>query len=156
MNGDELHPEDRLHDAVAALRATPPLVPGLVERTARRGKRQAARRRIAISSVSLSLAALAIVTINRPAPHDEFVTFDLVAPASAGVSLVGDFTDWETDRVRLEPTGDNRWEVKLKLPPGRYRFAYVTDEGAWLPDPDAPPALDDFGETTSMITVSSE
>lgn len=155
MNGDELNPEERLHDAVAALRATPPLVPGLVERTARRGKRQAARRRVALSTVSLSLAALAIVAINRPT-DDGFVTFALVAPASAGVSLVGDFTDWETDRVRLEPAGDNRWEVKLKLPPGRYRFAYVTDEGAWLPDPDAPPALDDFGETTSMITVSSE
>lgn len=155
MNGDELQSGERLHDAVAALRATPPLVPGLVERTARRGKRQAARRRIALSTVSLSLAALVIVAINRPT-DDDFVTFELVAPASAGVSLVGDFTDWETDRVRLEPTGDNRWEVKLKLPPGRYRFAYVTDEGAWLPDPDAPPALDDFGETTSMITVSSE
>lgn len=156
MNGDELHPDEPLHDAVGTLRAAPLLAPGLVERTARRGKRQAARRRLAISSLSLSVAALAIVAINRPNQDEDYITFDLVAPASTGVSLVGDFTDWQTDRVRLEPTGDNRWEVKLKLPPGRYRFAYVTDEGTWIPDADAPPALDDFGETTSMITVSSE
>jgi 1,4-alpha-glucan branching enzyme len=141
---------------VDALRATPVLAPGLAERTARRGKRQAARRRLAISSMSLSIAALAVVAIMRPPQDDGYVTFDLVAPSSAGVSLVGDFTDWETDRVRLEPTGDNRWEVKLKLPPGRYRFAYVTDEGNWIADADAPPALDDFGGPTSMITVSSE
>ena len=156
MNGDELHPNEKLHTAVDALRAAPVLAPGLAERTVRRGRRQAARRRIAISSASLSLTALAVVAIMRPAQDDGFVTFKLVAPSSAGVSLVGDFTDWETDRVRLEPAGDDRWEVKLKLPPGRYRFAYVTDEGAWIPDADAPPALDDFGETTSMITVSSE
>ena len=46
--------------------------------------------------------------------------------------------------------------MKLKLPPGRYRFAYVTDEGDWLRDADAAPALDEFGTPTSVITVASE
>lgn len=156
MNDDELHPDDTLQTAVAALRATPALLPGLAARTAQRGHRQAAVRRIAFSTGALSLAALALVLFRQPPQDDGFHTFVLVAPASTGVSLVGDFTDWETDRVRLEPTGDNRWEVKLKLPPGRYRYAYVTDEGNWLADADAPPALDDFGGPTSMITVSSE
>jgi hypothetical protein len=156
MNGDELHPNEKLHDAVAALRATPHVAPGLAERTVRRGRRQAARRRVGFSAVGLSVAALAAVAILRPPQDEGYVTFALVAPASAGVSLVGDFTDWETDRVRLDPTGNNGWEVKLKLPPGRYRFAYVTDEGNWLADAKAPPALDDFGDPTSIITVSSE
>ncbi len=156
MTGDELHPNEKLHAAVTALRAAPHVAPGLAERTERRGRRQAARRRVAVSTVSLGVAALAIVAIIRPPQDDDYVTFDLVAPASSGVSLVGDFTDWETDRVRLEPTGDNRWEVKLKLPPGRYRFAYVTDEGNWLADADAAPALDEFGTPTSVITVASE
>jgi hypothetical protein len=156
MNRDELHPDEKLHRAVDALRATPVLAPGLAERTVRRGRKHAARRRLGISTVSLSLAAFAVIAIVRPSEDDGYETFALVAPSSAGVSLVGDFTDWETNRVRLEPTGDDRWEVKLKLPPGRYRFAYVTDEGDWVADPDAPPALDDFGGPTSMITVSSE
>ena len=156
MNGDELHPNEKLHEAVAALRAAPVLASGLAERTARRGRKQAARRRIAISSVSLSVAALAVLAIMRPPQDDGYHTFALVAPASAGVSLVGDFTDWETDRVRLEPKGDDRWEVKLKLPPGRYRFAYVTDEGDWVADAEAAPVVDEFGTPTSIITVASE
>ena len=156
MNGDELQPNETLHRAVDALRATPVLAPGLAERTARRGRKQAAQRRLAISTMSLSVAALAILAIMRPPEDEGYRTFALVAPASAGVSLVGDFTDWETDRVRLEPKGGDRWEVKLKLPPGRYRFAYVTDEGDWLRDADAAPALDEFGTPTSVITVASE
>jgi hypothetical protein len=156
MNGDELHPDEPLQAAVAALRAAPALAPGLAGRTARRGRRQTAVRRVAMSGGVLSVMALAVLLVRRPPADEGFVTFALVAPASAGVSLVGDFTDWETDRVRLEPAGGDRWEVKLKLPPGRYRFAYVTDEGNWLADADAPPALDDFGGPTSMIMVSSE
>jgi hypothetical protein len=156
MNGDELRPDEPLQTAVAALRAAPPLAPGLADRTARRGRRQTAFRRVALSGGALSIVALAALIIRQPSEDDGFVTFALVAPASAGVSLVGDFTDWETDRVRLERTGGDRWEVKLKLPPGRYRFAYVTDEGNWLADADAPPALDDFGGPTSMVMVSSE
>lgn len=154
MTGDELRPDEPLHSAVAALRATSPVVPGLAERTARRGRRQALTRRVTVSGVAL--AAVAVALVARGDRDDGYTTFALVAPASSGVSLVGDFTDWETDRVRLEPAGGDRWEVKLKLPPGRYRFAYVTDEGNWLADASAPPALDDFGGPTSVVTVSSE
>jgi len=32
----------------------------------------------------------------------------------------------------------------------------VTDDGTWLADPDAPPALDEFGTPTSVVTVTSE
>lgn len=154
MTDEMLHPDDALQPAVAALRAATGVVPGLPERTARRRRRQ--RRRLIGSGIALPLALVSSVLLLRSGAHDDITTFTLVAPASSGVSLVGDFTEWETDRIRLEPAGHDRWQVKLKLPPGRYRFAYVTDEGNWLADADAPPVLDEFGSPTSVITVLSE
>jgi 1,4-alpha-glucan branching enzyme len=152
---DELHPDEPLNAAVAALRTTPALVPGLVERTRER-RRRVHRRRFTAGGVVASLAAAFAVGIALQDSDDGYTTFALVAPQTSGVSLVGDFTEWETDRVRLEPKGDDRWEVKVKLAPGRYRFAYVTDEGNWLADQSAPPALDDFGDPTSVVTVLNE
>jgi hypothetical protein len=32
----------------------------------------------------------------------------------------------------------------------------VTDDGEWIADPAAPPALDEFGTPTSVITVPGE
>lgn len=152
---DELQPDEPLHAAVAALRTTPAMTPGLVERTRERHRR-VRRRRIFSGGAVASLAAAFAVGIALKSPDDGYITFALVAPETSGVSLVGDFTEWETDRLRLEPKGDDRWEVKVKLAPGRYRFAYVTDEGNWMADESAPPALDDFGDPTSVVTVLSE
>jgi len=100
------------------------------------------------------VTATAILT-HDTAPMPGEVTFAVRAPTIAGVSLVGDFNEWETDRVRLTPKGKDRWEVTLRLPPGRYRFAYVTDGGDWLPDAEAAPVPDDFGRPTSVLTVAS-
>jgi 1,4-alpha-glucan branching enzyme len=99
------------------------------------------------------MGLLAVVLLRPREAAAGQITFALVAPASAGISLVGDFTGWETDRVRLTRAGGDRWEVTLHLPPGRYRFAYVTDGGEWLPDPEAAPVPDDFGRPTSVLTV---
>ncbi len=151
---DELHPTDPLHAAVDALRVAPGVVPGLPERAANRRRR---RQRVRIGSgVMASALLIASALLAGRGGDDGSITFALVVPESSGVSLVGDFTEWQTDRVRLQPAGGDRWEVKLKLPPGRYRFAYVTDEGDWHADASAPPALDDFGDPTSVVTVLGE
>lgn len=151
---DELHPDDPLHAAIGALRAAPAVVPGL-EGRARTRHRRGKRFRLGSGVAASALLIASAVLVGRQGDNDG-VTFTLVAEGSSGVSLVGDFTEWETNRVRLKPAGGDRWEVKLKLPPGRYRFAYVTDEGTWLADASAAPALDDFGDPTSVITVLSE
>lgn len=152
---DALHPEEPLHAAVDALRAASGVVPGLPARTAARHRR-GRRRRLLGGGLAGSLALVTSLLVLGGEADDGSTTFALVVPASSGVSLVGDFTEWETDRIRLKPAGGDRWEVRLKLPPGRYRFAYVTDEGDWHADASAPPALDDFGDPTSVVTVLSE
>lgn len=153
MTGDELNPNEPLSAAVAALRRGPDVAPGLVDRTRGLARRRQSTRR-AVGSLggvaALALAFLVITPRNAPAGQ---VTFALVAPASAGVSLVGDFNDWDRDRVRLQSVGKGEWRVTLKLPPGRYRYSYVTDEGTWLADPGAPPAFDEFGTPTSVVTI---
>lgn len=158
MTSDEIQPGEVLSDAIEVLRAPRPLVPGLLDRA---GKRQVAlkrRNRFMAGAPLLTAMLVALgLALHANSGATGMVTFALVVPDnSAGVSLVGDFTDWQAGKVRMEPAGDHRWEVQVKLPPGRYRYAYVTDEGEWLADAGAPPALDDFESPTSMITVLNE
>lgn len=153
---DALEPTERLHAAVEQLRAGTSPRPGLPTRIARRSRRQRTRRWTGGSVGVLAMVALTAVLSHEATPRPGEITFAVRATTDAGVSLVGDFNEWQTDQVRLAPAGDDRWEVTLQLPPGRYRFAYVTDGGEWLPDPEAAPVLDDFGRPTSVLTVASQ
>jgi hypothetical protein len=158
MIDHELGPDDPLQAVIGTLQEGVPVAPGLPGRARRRARRRTVRRWTA-GSLSLAAAAALVLLISRPARNDPGqVTFTLAlaAPASEGVSLVGDFNDWERDKIRLAPDGRDHWKVTVKLPPGRYRYSYVTDDGTWLSDPDAPPALDEFGTPTSVVTVTGE
>lgn len=84
------------------------------------------------------------------------VQFVFVAPTAHSVSLVGDFNNWELDATPLA-AGPGRavWTVKLRLPNGRHRYAFVVDDSTWAADPAAPPAAgDDFGMPSSVLTVT--
>ncbi len=81
------------------------------------------------------------------------VRFVLDAPAGA-VALVGDFNDWDPQTLPLVRRGGS-WSVTLRLPPGRYRYAFVADGDRWLNDPSHPAAPDEFGTPTSVITVAN-
>jgi hypothetical protein len=82
------------------------------------------------------------------------VRFALRAPASARVTLTGDFNDWNARQLPLEARG-GEWSVTLRLPPGRYRYAFILDGGRWVADPHGAAATDDdFGTPTSVITVA--
>jgi 1,4-alpha-glucan branching enzyme len=148
---DDLSGNDPLAQMAAALQQPVAVAPGLTERTFRRARRQAKARLIG-ATTSAAVACLALILILGGDQQDGRVTFAIDAPTMSGVSLVGDFTEWETDRVQLHRAG-GRWEVTLDLPPGRYRFAYVTDDGQWIADQAAAPAPDDFGRPTSVLTV---
>ena len=94
--------------------------------------------------------ALASAQAARP------VRFQLEAPASSHVAVVGDFNDWDP---RASPMvragGQGTWSVRLALPPGRYRYTFLVDGTRWVSDPSEPPALgDDFDTPTSVITVA--
>jgi hypothetical protein len=83
--------------------------------------------------------------------------FVFVAPAAKQVALAGDFNDWDTGKnqlVRNEQSG--MWTATLKLPPGRYEYAFVVDGERWVADPRAPRAVgDDFDRPSSTVTVQS-
>jgi hypothetical protein len=153
---DALHPGDPLDRMADQLRQAVPVVAGLEERVAARRRRH--RRQAAFTRGAGALLAVALTTVlARDALRTGIpVTFELTAPQVGSVALVGDFTDWQADRVRLKAEGGGEWKVTLRLPPGRYRFAYVLDDGEWRGDASAAPALDDFGRPTSVMTVAGK
>lgn len=82
------------------------------------------------------------------------VTFVLVSETARRVSLVGDFNDWSPGRTQLDRRAGGVWTVVVPLAPGRYSYAFVLDDGTWLADPGAPPAVEeDFGRPGSVVVV---
>ncbi len=148
--------DPRLERAVDLLRASRPDIAGLADRTSARRRRNA-RRNLVLGGGGGTAAALALALTFAGSGDGEKVTFALgVLPGARSVALVGDFTDWRTDQVELKAQDDGQWRVTVKLPPGRYRFAYVVDGGEWRADAAAAPVLDDFGRPTSVMTVGME
>lgn len=82
------------------------------------------------------------------------VRFSLVAPAAASVSIVGDFNNWNPTALPMRRSADGRiWEIEVRLPLGRYNYAFLVD-GRLARDPDAPSAADDdFGTPNSVLMV---
>lgn len=74
------------------------------------------------------------------------VTFVLDGPAA---SVVGDFNDWDP---AVHPLVGGR--ATVALPPGRYRFRYLIEGGAFQDDPDADLIEDNgWGETHSVLVI---
>ncbi len=48
--------------------------------------------------------------------------------------LVGEFNQWCTTATPMRQVQPRVWQVDICLPPGRYRFRYVTDDGRWYTD----------------------
>jgi hypothetical protein len=82
------------------------------------------------------------------------VRFSVVAAHAARVSIVGDFNHWNPTTLPMRRSADGQtWEVEIKLPVGRYTYAFLVD-GAFTPDPAAPRGSgDDFGTPNSVLMV---
>lgn len=144
-------PPDGLEHVIAALQRPVALRPDLATRARRRHRRRVTQR--VTAAAVLMIATVTTLAIRRRG-GEEGVTFTLDAPGSRSVALVGDFTNWRTDEVRLTRAASGEWQVALKLPPGRYRFAYLVDNVEWRADSRAARATDDFGRPTSVIAVT--
>ena len=83
------------------------------------------------------------------------VHFSLVAPGAAKVTIVGDFNHWSPTALPMTRSADGRtWQIDVKLPEGRYNYAYLID-GRIARDPAAPQTGgDDFGVPNSVRMVS--
>lgn len=101
-----------------------------------------------------------VVAVPQPPFSDSVrtITFVLVAPHAATVSVVGDFNNWDAKATPMTrtPTG-GRWSVDVPLRAGRHVYAFVLN-GAngiqWVADPAAPLAPEDgLGAPNSVVLV---
>jgi hypothetical protein len=90
----------------------------------------------------------------------QVVRFELRAPASARVSLVGAFNGWDAGTTPLVPVtgtpdrdGLVPFVVTIPLHPGQHEYAFVLDDGTWIADPKASTVVDEFGTRTSRVIV---
>lgn len=91
----------------------------------------------------------------RPLPLEQperLVLFTFTGDAET-VCLSGDFNDWAPRSQCLEKRGE-RWEIRIPLLPGRYRYGFLLDGKEWVPDPDAFLEEEDgFGRKNSVLVV---
>lgn len=83
-------------------------------------------------------------------------TLTFVSPAAKEVYVVGDFNNWAMDQAhKLTSKNDGRWEKKLDLKPGKYRYKFVVD-GQWVTDPqNTQTESNPFGGVDSVLTISA-
>jgi len=171
---------DALSDAVELLREEPRVRPewrdALLRQVETSQRRPALVRRRVSATIPMAIAAglvcalfgggVAFVTM-RPshvaAPIAAVETsggltvpvrFSLVAPNATMVSIVGDFNRWNPRALPMRRSPDGRiWEIEVRLPLGRYDYAFMID-GRLSPDPAAPRDVnDDFGAPNSIVMV---
>jgi anti-sigma factor RsiW len=122
------------------------------------------------AGVALATAAAVLVAVlgfglrtRAPAPGGETpggdaamtVRFRFEAPKAHRVAVAGDFNEWAVDRHALEDTdGDGVWKAVVRLPPGRYAYMFVVDDGQWIADPNARTFRDDgFGQKNAILDM---
>ncbi len=81
-----------------------------------------------------------------PVAGKKEVMFSFYAPSAGRVQLGGDWAqnNWtrgdgsagETNIGLMSDEGGNGvWEIKIELPPGRYKYLFLVDEQKWYLDP---------------------
>ncbi len=128
--------------------------------------------RWAIGIVLTCVLAFSCSTISHsvrdrlPPPHEVEggILFQYEAPAARMVNLAGNFNNWGGTEGggRFDPTidpmsdddGDGIWTIVKPLPPGRYQYKFVIDNGVrWELDPSNPNTGEEGGFTNSLIIV---
>ena len=109
-------------------------------------------------AATAALALLVIVTggllvIEKNKSGEVAVEFSLAMPEAESVSIAGDFNGWDASNAKLIKK-NGVWTATIKVKPGRYQYAFVVNEGKWLPDPNALKFVDSgFGGKNSIIEV---
>jgi 1,4-alpha-glucan branching enzyme len=102
------------------------------------------------------ILAVSVPLLSRPAPSDSItVHFALHAPGAQTVELLGDFTGWETGRIRLRgPDGSGHWTADVELPAGRHEYIFLVDDRQWVTDPQADVRRPDgFGRENAVMDL---
>jgi hypothetical protein len=70
------------------------------------------------------------------------------------VEVLGDFTNWKPVGATRAP-GGGAWFVDLRIPPGRYRYAFRVDGATWRIPDGAAAVDDDFGGKSALLEVKA-
>ncbi|MBP7654541.1 hypothetical protein KA977_14055 [Candidatus Dependentiae bacterium] len=62
--------------------------------------------------------------VNKP------VNFEVYSQNSTAVTIAGTFNNWEPDMYKLNSVGNDKWQIILNLPTGRYEYKFIAD-GDW-------------------------
>ena len=93
--------------------------------------------------------------IVKSVPTKEFIerTFFLIAPEAKNVYITGDFNNWNTGEAYKLTQKDGRWQRKINLKKGTYRYKFIID-GLWQHDSDNPQIKENsFGSFDSIVEV---
>ena len=87
--------------------------------------------------------------------HGSKITF--VLPTETGpVSVVGDFNGWDPAVHPLRKRSNGTRSVTVDVGPGRHRFRYLAEGGAFFDDPDADGLeANGYGGTHSVVIVEA-
>jgi hypothetical protein len=83
------------------------------------------------------------------------VVLTLLMPEAESVSVIGSFNNWHPGGYEMKKAGDQTsWSLILKLPAGRYEYAFVVDGAKIVPDPGAELYQDDgFGSRNAVMIL---
>ncbi len=136
---------------VAGLAAAAALVGVVTMKAAKPGAEEAAT--VAVQQDSAP-ALQPVADVTRDPSALELQQFLLIAANATSVSLVGDFSDWDASRFKMERVSDDgAWSITVPLPPGRYEYQFEVDGKLRITDPTRPQTSSDFGSANSVITV---
>ncbi|MDD5436872.1 MAG: AAA family ATPase [Candidatus Omnitrophica bacterium] len=82
------------------------------------------------------------------------ITFAINAPDAKDIHIVGDFNHWKiNEESRLARIQDGRWEKRVGLSPGKYKYKFVID-GEWVLDSQNTERVPNaFGSFDSIINL---
>jgi hypothetical protein len=85
------------------------------------------------------------------------IILTLNMPEVQSVSVVGTFNDWHEKGYEMKrDNSKNTWTLVLRLPVGRYEYAFVLDGHKLIPDPQAELLADDgFGNQNAVLIVGN-
>jgi 1,4-alpha-glucan branching enzyme len=82
------------------------------------------------------------------------VDFSIYAPHAHEVYLAGSFNDWNTGSLPLKKEKAGMWNIKVKLPKGRYEYKLIVD-GKWAQNtPCSILAPNTFGTNNCVVAVA--
>jgi hypothetical protein len=109
------------------------------------------------ATAGFALAMLLIFNrVAEPIAPSTVKRFLIYEPTASQIELIGSFTGWQkTPMVPIGATG--YWELRLNLPSGEHRFAYILDGSRQMADPTFPVReKDDFGGENSILNVEAQ